>query len=201
MTYTLTFSNNSDRQGTLCLYLRPQEQSGSAPYSLAWQTALVPLGGQAQFTWKADYAFAWAETGKLAPGVAFEPAQIFPADPADPRKSTIALNYRWGAYTFEPTEHCVEKGSLCILSEAAVPEDLAAIGICLAGKPALAWNTTPNQRFVFKPSYRCWAAFGNFEQGEVLDLQALAGAHEVRFQAEGGSASLILEQDGSWTEC
>ncbi|MDR1124659.1 MAG: hypothetical protein LBM64_01145 [Deltaproteobacteria bacterium] len=201
MNYSLTFSNNSDRPGIICLYLRPDGQDGGdAPLSLAWRTALVPLGGQAEFSWQANYAFAWAESGKLAPGSVFEAVQMLPTDPARPRKSAIALNYRWGAYTFEPTERRADEGALCIFSEAAVPEGLAAVGICLAGKPALAWNTMPNHRFIFRPSYRCWAAFGDFEPGEVLDVNRLSGAHEARFPAAGGALSLVLEQDGSWTE-
>lgn len=205
--YSLTFMNNSDRQGTLCLYLHPvgagvELGTGEpvAPLSLAWQTRLVPLGSQAEIAWGADYAFAWAESGALEPGAIFEAAQQIPADPANSRKSAIALNYRWGAYTFETTERRADPGSLCIFSEASVPENLAAVSICLAGKPALAWNTRPDRNFTFRPAYRCRAAFGCFEEGQVLDPATLAEAHEVQFPASGGARTLELDQAGRWHE-
>ncbi|HEX2205314.1 MAG TPA: hypothetical protein VHG91_18540 [Longimicrobium sp.] len=196
MQYSVTFVNNSNQAGTACLY---QQGAGSVPnvMSLAWFTKFISPNTTMLFRWSLDYSFVWAETGVLVPGVVFDTGQLLPADPSS--GSRVQFTQVAGGFTFEGEEQGGSPGSLSIQSSGTIPQNQAAVGIGMSGRGTFATQAQPNTNVVFTPRPAYWLAFGNFVQGQVLDVGRIPNPVRIDFPPGVYSITATLNRDNSWT--
>lgn len=196
-TYSLAFVNNSSQTGTACVYQNDPTMGVPNAMSLAWMTRVAAPRTKLVFQWQVDYSFVWAETGALVPGVMFEASQTWPADLSTANQ--VTLSYMDGFYTFENQTQGPRSGSLYIVNGPSVPAGDAAVGIGMSGLPIYAVQAQPNWNLVFTPHPLYWITFGNYVQGEVMDVESISNAAQVIFPPGGYSMTATLNQNMSWT--
>ena len=199
--YSLTVTNNSDLSGSLCVYQKAPEQSlYENLYSLAWFSKKCHPGTTVKFKWDINYCFMWSEAGVLVPGVTFEASEHVDADLDNGAKNIIGFTKEYGAYKFAPSPVPGTPGELRIVTDSTMPTGEASVGIGMSNQPAFAVPATPNFDFAFIPHPEYWIAFGNFEEGEVIDLNRVTHtAAQVIFRKNVYSLSMELQEDNTWS--
>ncbi len=193
-TYSVIFINNSNQSGSACLFQRPQDVPNAFP--VAWFAKFSNPATTIRFQWTLDYSFVWAETGSLMPGVMFQPAQLWEADPNG--NNTVTFTYN-GFYTFQDLQRGSNPGTLLIKTTGMIPMRQASIGIGMSGSAICATQAQPNWNNMFpaRPDY--WITFGNYQQGEVLDPNRIPNAMQINFPAGVYAMTATLNADMSWT--
>lgn len=195
--YSVIFINNSNNQGSACLYQRDPNIGIPNVMSLAWFARTSFPTTKIQFQWTIDYCFVWSQTGQLVPGVVFEASQVWPADLSNTNQ--VTFTNQGGAYTFLNQMAGPQQGSLFIRVDNTVPPYQAAVGIGMSGAATFATQAQPNWSLVFTPHPQFWIAFGNFTQGEVLDVEAISNPAQIQFPANVYSMTATLNPDNTWT--
>lgn len=194
--YSITLVNNSTQSGTFMVF---QKDPGAYPnvMSLAWMAKNAHPATQLSFDWTQDYNFVWDETGMLVPGVTVEASQVLPADPTG--SNSIKLIHDGFGFSFEDPGTESQPGSLLIQEDATIPPNTAAVGIGMSGAATFMVQAQPNMNVVFTPHPEYWVAFGNFEQGEVLDVEEMTNAMQINFPPNTYHAKATLNADNTWT--
>ncbi|SDN97239.1 hypothetical protein [Ensifer sp. YR511] len=151
--------------------------------SLAWLARPTAPGSRVTFTWSLDYCFTWSETGVLQPGLAFSASQVRPANP-DGENMIQLTEDEYGATMFANPSTNGAPGSLTIEQLSNVVPNRTAVGIGMSGAGTFAIQAAPNMTAVFTPHPNYWVVFGNYEMGDVIDVEDITGAVEVIY---GGS--------------
>jgi hypothetical protein len=194
--YSVLFKNMSTQSGNACIYQRNPDY-GWDIMSLAWLVKSAPPGSNVRFEWRNDYSFVWGETGRLAPGVRFVAGQSWNADP---NSNAITFTMLGGGYSFQNQMSQPPAGSFFITESPDVPmNQSAAVGIGMSGAGTFVQQARPNMRVTFNAQQEYWIAFGNFNQGEVLDTQAINNPVRIAFPAGVYSMTATLNADNSWT--
>ncbi len=194
--YTLIFKNNSTLPGNACVY---QKDPGFGPniMSLAWFSKYAFQTTQLTFQWKVDYSFVWSQTGQLIPGVIFAASQYWPADLSTSNK--VTFTNQAGAYTFKDQVPGPTQGSLYIYEDGKLPSNQASVGIGMSGYGTFVQQAQPNLELAFTPHPEYWITFGNYTQGQVLNVQSITQAARVEFPVNVFSMTAILNPDNTWT--
>lgn len=197
MQYSVFFQNNSSNEGNVCVYQTDPNIGVANVMSLAWFSKKVFETTQVIFDWTIDYSFTWAETGELVPGVKFRASQNWKADLTS--NNAVTFSKRNGAYTFQ--EQMTEKpsGSLIIHEDGTIPSRQASVGIGMSGKGAFAVQAQPNLDLTFTPHPKYWITFGNYNEGDVLDIAEMTKSAEIAFPPNVYSMTAILNEDNTWT--
>ncbi|MDR1622663.1 MAG: hypothetical protein LBS00_09840 [Synergistaceae bacterium] len=202
--YTLQITNNSTHYGSLCVYATPVDPDKIQfdLRSLAWFSKAANPNTSVTFSWPLQYSFVWSETGKLVPAVTFIASESQDADPSDANSNRAYFDIQGGAYKFGQPSSAkpAAPGTLAITTSGSIPDSKAAIGVGIGGKPALVVNAAPNYMYTFIPKIKYWVAFGNFIEGEVLDLNAMTSIHEISYPVNEYVKSVILNADNTWSE-
>ena len=194
--YSVTFVNNSQNTGSACLY----QQTPDAPFnlmSLAWFAYPTHPSTRTTFQWSIDYSFVWGQTGTLMPGVTFSADQQLPADPNG--ANTVTFTQQYGSPQFSRLQSGGQPGMLSISCDASVPSRQISIGIGMSGSATFATQAMPNMTSVFGVSPSYWFAFGNYQQGQVLDAQSITTAVQLNFPSGVYALTVTLNADGSFT--
>jgi hypothetical protein len=201
--YSLTVQNNSLHHGSICVFATPPDDKVQLNIkSLAWFSKAAHPNTSVQFKWSLDYSFVWSQTGKLVPGVSFIASEHIAADPSNESMNTAYFDMLDDAYLFGDVSkaHKATAGSLAISTSPTVPDGDAAIGIGIGGNPALVQSATPNFTFTFIPKVRYWVAFGDYIEGEVLDVNAMTAVYELKYPINVYAKTLVLNADNTWSE-
>jgi len=195
-TYHLVFQNQSGRTDSVCVY---QRMAGAAVgvFPLAWFAQRAAPTSAVYFDWTLDYAFVWAQTGMLVPGARFNEAQITPADLST--SNAITLASMDGAYRFGDQRPGPQPGNLYITQEEIAPANQISVGIGMSGRATFALQARSHTNAVFTSRQEYWIAFGDFQRGEVLDVETIQDKALVRFPPGVYSMTAIFERDGTWT--
>jgi hypothetical protein len=163
-------------------------------FTLAWMARATHPGTSVTFQWDTGYSFVWSETGALVPGINFNASQVTPAD-LD-RMNCVQLTVdSYGASYFTAPDGSGAPGSLTIKQLASVVPDRTSVGIGMSGSGTCAIQAAPNLTAVFTPAPNYWVAFGNYQTGEVLDLEDAVGAVEVTYGGSRTSRTAVLGLD------
>jgi hypothetical protein len=201
--YTLTIRNNSLRYGSMCVFATPPDDKVQLGLkSLAWFSKAAHPNTSVQFKWSLDYSFVWSQTGELVTGVTFIASEYIDADPSNDKLNTAYFDMQGGAYLFGDVTkaHKATPGTLAISTSPTVPDSDAAIGIGIGGNPAMVQSATPNYPFTFIPKVRYWVAFGDYTEGQVLDVNAMTEIYELKFPINVYAKTLILDEGNTWSE-
>jgi rhizosphere induced protein len=196
-TYSLRFQNDSSFNGSAMIYQTDPGLGVPNVLSLAWFSRYAPPTKKVLFQWTLDYGFVWAETGTLVPGVMFVAAQYWPADLAS--SNAVTLTSQGGSCTFVNQKAGPRPGTLFINEDSTIPLKKVAVGIGMSGSGTFAVQAMPNFQLAFTPQPQYWIAFGDYAQGEVLDIGAMANAAAIRFPSGVYAMTAVLNKDGSWT--
>lgn len=173
----------------------PDMQAGNV-LSVAWITKFTHPASVASFIWSLNYNFVWSETGYLSPGILFASSQILPADLNE--TNYVELTYSNGAYNFRNQKASGVSGNLQITQDNTIPLKQAMVGIGMSGSPTFVVNAQPNMNLTFTPHPEYWIAFGNFNAGEVIDVQAISNAAKIDFPPGIVAMNVTLNQDNTW---
>lgn len=195
--YSLSVTNNSNSFGNICVFQTLPDQPENMA-SLAWFSKPAHPGTTVNFDWNVDYNFVWSHEGELAPGATFNASQTIGAGPSDMTKNSIGFTKESGTYHFMETNRTTRAGRLGIYTDQTVPHGEASVGIGMSGSGAFAVPATPNYNFTFTPHPKYWVTFGNYEKGEVLDIESLTDAAEIIFEPNVYSMKAVLENDNVW---
>lgn len=194
--YSIDFENNSVNAGDVCIYQTQPDIGVYNVMSLAWLTKKAASNSDVKFTWGIDYSFVWSETGELKPGVIFEASQNIPADLDTDNQ--IKLTYPDGYYEFSETSVGPNPGNLYISEGARIPINQASVGIGMSGAGTFVVQAQPNMNLMFTPHPVYWITFGNFEPGQVLDIEQVTNKAEIPFPANCYEMKAVLNQDNTW---
>jgi hypothetical protein len=198
--YTVNFTNNSSNPGNVILFQQQPEFKSADIYSLAWFAKAANKGVMVEFDWDVNYSFVWSQTGNVIPGVIFTASQNIAADPIKPSGNQITLLQNDYGLSFEgQTTDRDSQGSLVIQEDGTVPLGGAAVGIGMSGFGTFVKATGPNQNLIFTPHPEYWIAFGNYEQGEILDIGIVNNPAQIAFPPGHSTANATLNLDNSWT--
>ncbi len=193
--YSLTFINYSAEYGSVCVYQNTNNGMGIVP--LAWMVRPTHPTTVVTFKWTTDYGFVWSETGELAPEVIFSTSQVWPADLV--QNNAVTLSFLQGAYTFQNLTKGSQEGVLEIYQDASIPPNSVSVGIAMAGSGIFARQAVPNIKISIKPQNpEYWIAFGNFKQGEALDISAITNKQKLEFESGVFSLCATLYRNNSW---
>lgn len=198
MQYSIQFVNNSTNSGDFCVFQTPPDMSNSNILSLAWLTKRChPKNYRLKFTWSIDYNFTWSEVGELIPGVVFDAHQLWPADLVT--ANHVDFTRYDGAYTFLDQRKGAQAGNLYIHQDDTIPLREASVGIAMGGKASFAVEAQPNLTEVFIPHPTYWVAFGDYVEGQVLDVETITNKAVVEFPPNVYNMTATLGADNAWT--
>lgn len=195
--YTLNFHNNTRNYGKICVYQTAPDVNDPQLMSLAWFAEPAHPTTSVKFSWTIDYDFIWDETGPLVPGVVFDASQTWPADLTT--ANHIDFTSDRDALTFANQRSGVKAGTLYVHNSNTVPFDVASVGIAMSGAGTFARPAQPNLAFSFTPHPVYWVTFGDYEVGEVLDVEAITNAQKITFNPNIFNVDVSLNLDNTWS--
>ncbi|OOF00977.1 RhiA [Salinivibrio sp. MA351] len=194
--YSVKFINNSANEGNVAIFQTVPDQKALNVFSLAWFSKFVNPAVHETFKWNIDYSFVWSDTGEVKPGVIFEGGQEVTADLE--KSNTIELDYN-GGYLFGNPSFSGKAGSLYIDESANVPMKQAAVGIGMSNAGTFVKPAQPNLHLEFEPHPTYWIVFGNYQQGEILDIEEITNAVEIKFEPNVYDMVATLKPDNTWS--
>lgn len=193
--YSVEFINKSSNSGNVAIFQKAPDQKAQNIFSLAWFSKFVNPNVHETFRWNINYSFVWSDTGQVKPGVIFEGGEEVPADLQS--ANTITLDYN-GGYLFSPTSFTGQAGSLYIDESGNVPLKQAAVGIGMSNAGTFVKAAQPNLHLEFIPHPSYWIVFGNYEEGEILDIEQISNAVELVFEPNIYNVVATLQQNNTW---
>jgi hypothetical protein len=193
--YSIVFNNQSTNDGTFCCFQQDEDMKISGVMSLAWFAKRCDTNSSCTFNWTIDYSFIWAETGILKPGITFQASQTIPADLA--QNNLITLDYD-GAFHFGAKGSATPQGSLYVEETGNIPLQKASVGIGMSHAGTFVVQAEPNMDVTFTPHPTYYVAFGDFEQGEVLDVQQMTEGAKIEFPPNVYVMYATLDAANTW---
>lgn len=194
--YSVTFINKSYNQGSVCIYQTNHSLEHDV-MSLAWITKRVHPSTSVIFKWGLDYSFFWCETGELQSGIIFRASQVWLAD--GEYNNSVTYKYIDDAYTFDNLTHRDKNGIFYIKQDCTIPHKTSSVGISVAGSGAFVTQAQPNLTLTFKLNPEYWITFGNFHEGEVLNLEEIYNKQNLKFSSSIRNICATLNEDNLWT--
>lgn len=185
--YSLTIHNDSGVPNSRAVVFQQDPTLPSDVVSLAWLSKVCQPGTELTYNWTLDFNFVWGQTGTLKPGVNYSAGQVIPADLIN--NNQVTLSYPAGGFQFGPTSAGPRAGSLFVNESNDVPgfgsAEQGSVGIGMFGHGTFVTPTSPTGmggvEFTVHPQY--WVAFGNYTQGDVVDVSVLLVPTQVRYPA------------------
>ena len=110
------------------------------------------------------------------------------------------------AFLFKGSIELGEKGKLTIKADRTMPNNEASIGVGMNNKPAVVINAAANMTYQFTPTPTYWIVFGDFEEGEALDLNIInptgrsisSQSMEIIFPLNENELSIVFTESNTW---
>jgi len=195
--YSITFSNNSSKKGTACLYQQDPNNLGNV-LPLAWFARPAYPNMSVIFSWTIDFSFFWAQTGTLMPGVQVNPGQTIAADIQNSNSIVLSAPAPYD-FRFGTPQRGQQSGTFYITGDATIPPNTASVGIGMSGAGTFAMQAQPNYTNIFTPRASYWLTFGNYQQGQALDVDSISNSVEVSFPGNVYDMRVTLEPNNMFT--
>jgi len=196
--FQINFVNNSINPGTFMVFQQDPNMAMPEITSLAWVTKFANPNTQGFFSWSINYNFSWRENESVTSEITSGTSQSFPAGEDLLTMNGITLTYDKGYSFIDPIDQS-PAGSMYIKQDGTIPLKQATVGIGMSGAPAFMVQAQPNMELVFTPQPEYWIAFGEFIQGQIIDIQEMTSSAQVLFPPGITKMKATLNADNSWT--
>ncbi len=196
--FILNIDVQSNITGDVCVFQELPDTNASKVLTLAWLTKRVHHNTQLVFDWTLDFNFNWGKTGYIGSDrrAHFQASQVIPANLST--QNQISFNYENGAYQFkDPGQNSNSENNLYILQGPNVRSEDVLVGVGMAGAGSFVVGSQPNLKLIFHPKPVYYVVFGDFIQGEVMDITELTNTHKVVFDGTN-EQSLVLTGKNTW---
>jgi hypothetical protein len=193
-TYKLNVKNDSTRVGNVCIYQQSPDVNIPGILTLAWLSKRAHPDTLVTFEWTVDYTFVWSEQGTLQPKAKFKASQNLNADLK--AYNQVSFDYADGAFTFSDQTKGPRTNSLYVMQGPNIAPKKAHVGIGMSGAGSFVVPCQPNVEAYFTPHPKYYVLFGDYEQGEVIDITQIGTAQEVTFVDT--EVSLRLNEHNLW---
>lgn len=199
MIYSVTVNNHASHSAYFMVFQNDPTQWAPNALSLAWFAEFSNPGqsSRVKFQWCLDTGFSWAETGELQPGVQFTAAETHDATGLN-NKITLDCNR---AYQFVNPTQGPDKSRFYLAESPGIPaRSAAAVGVTMGGSTVYAVQARPNQNLTFSPHPKYFIAYGDYEEGDVIDVSAINNPLELSYPAGVYALTTTLHADGTWDQ-
>ncbi len=196
-TFTINFANNTNAAGNFCIFQRNPSLQSPNDFTLAWRVEHAGPHTKLPISWNTEFYFFWAKPGTLMPGVIFNAGEAIPTSLTE--NNAITLTKLDGNYKFIGQKNGNQQGVLSVVCDNTMPLNQASVGIGMSGAGTFAVQAQPNMNFVFSPNTQYWIAFGDFQQGQVLDTAGIDNPVQIVFPNAIFSMNATLNADRTWT--
>jgi len=197
-TYSVVITNHSSHPDYFMLFQNDPGSWDKNAMAVAWFAKYSNPSPNAtvKFSWTIDWAFSWAETGELKPGIQFEASDSVKTSPTT---NQITLTYN-GAYDFANQQAGADPARLYLREDGSIPlNSLASVGVTMSGSTVYATQARPNQNLTFSPHPTYFLAYGNYAPGDVIDVSTVNNPLELPYETGVYSLSCTLNKDDSWS--
>ena len=197
--YSLTVYNKSSHSDYFMMFQNDPGSFDKNALALAWFAKFSNPGPSVlvKFTWTIDWGFSWADTGPLSQGAMYNVSETAAASDG---KNAITLAYN-GAYQFTNQQAGPDEYRLFIAESSNIPvASSASIGVTMSGKTVYATQARPNNNLTFSPHPVYYLAYGNYEEGEVIDVSTVNNPLELPYETGVYSLTTTLNKDDSWSK-
>lgn len=196
--YSITISNRASHSASFMLFQADPGAWSPNAMAVAWFAKFSNPSptSRIQFKWTVDIGLSWAETGKLAPGAQFVASELF--DPTG-TLNQVTLDYN-GAYFFTDPTQGADPSRIYLKESGNIPVGSnASVGVTMSGSTVYATQAMPNTNLTFSPKASYYLAYGNFEEGTVIDVSTINNALLLPYPTGVYSLSTTLNADNTWT--
>ncbi len=194
--YKLTVDVDSTITGDVCIFQEAPNTNVSRVLTLAWLSKRAHPGTKVEFDWTIDYNFNWGVSGNINNKAHFSASQVVPADLKV--NNHINFDYKDGAYDFYgQRQNTSAEDNLSIQQGGSVRSDDAYVGIGMSGAGSFVVPSQPNMKIIFKPKPAYYLVFGDFTQGQVVDITELTSVYKVVFNGTT-EKSVTLTSSNTW---
>jgi hypothetical protein len=197
--YSVTIHNNASEAACFMVFQNDPTQWAPDAVSLAWLAKFSQPGphSRTQFQWSADMGCSWAETGQLVPGVHFIASETYDCIGG---RNLITLDYN-GTYMLKNPTQGFDPARFYVAESAQVPtRSQVAVGITMSASTVYAVPARPQQNLTFSPRPRYFLAYGQYEEGQVIDISTVRNPLELCFPPGVYALTTTLNADGSWDQ-
>ena len=129
----------------------------------------------------------------------FASSQSWDCDPY--LKNSVDFNKSGNAYTFNNLQqnHEGDGGTLYINQLGGVVPKESHVGVGMSGSGTFLVPSQPNMKLMFRPKPTYYLVFGNFVQGQVMDITALTNVYKLEYGGSINSISVSLNKDNMWS--
>ncbi|MBL4773401.1 MAG: hypothetical protein JKX98_07300 [Alcanivoracaceae bacterium] len=166
--YTLNIKNNSTQSGSFCIFQQLPDVNVPGITTMAWLAKMSHPTTALTFNWSLSYSFVWSNITNLVPGTVVKASQNWDANLTTQNK--ITFDYLDNAYTFRGLDQGGSGGNLYIDQTKSVQSNAASVGIGMSGKGTFLIPSQPNMKIIMTPKPVYWLIFGDFVEGEILDI-------------------------------
>jgi len=194
--YSITVNNRASNSAYLMVFQNDPTQWAPNAMAVAWFAKFSNPNSRVKFEWGVDTGFSWAETGELQPGIQFSASEVFDASNG---QNKITLDYN-GAYLFTNPDKGQDPSRFYLAESPNIPVgSKAAVGVTMSGSTVYAVQARPNQNLTFSPHPSYYLAYGNYEEGDVIDVSTINNPLLLPYPTGVYALTTTLNADGTWT--
>jgi hypothetical protein len=197
--YSITINNHASNSAYFMVFQNDPTNWAPNALSLAWFSKFSNPSPTARitFSWNVDTGFSWAETGDLQPGIVFTASETY--DPTGP-KNMITLDYN-GAYEFTNPSVGPDPARFYLSETGNIPiKSKASVGVTMSGSTVYAVQARPNQSLTFSPHPSYFIAYGDYQEGDVIDVSTVNNPLELKYPTGIFALTTTINADGSWDD-
>ncbi|MCV6638912.1 hypothetical protein [Candidatus Albibeggiatoa sp. nov. NOAA] len=194
--YTLTVTNDSTQTGNFCIYQAEPDTNIGHIITLAWLAKSAHPSTVLEFEWQLDYDFIWTKQTELRAGSIVNTSQAWQANLCT--NNQVDFDLISDAYTFANPSQGGYEGNLYINQSQRVRTGEAHVGIGMSGKGTFIVKSQPNMKVVMTPKPTYWLVFGNYKEGQVLDISEVTNT-SCKLEYKGTTnMQVALKADNTW---
>lgn len=196
--YSITVHNQASHSAYLTVFQNDPTQWSAHAMPLAWFAKFSRPDSRVRFEWGDDIGLSWAETGELRPGMQFCASETY--EPAG-GNNRITLVYNGSYHFVNPGQALDDPAGLHLAESGSIPlRSQAAVGVTMSGSTVYATQARPNQDLSFSPHPQYFIAYGNYEEGEVIDVSTIHNPLQLSYPVGIYALTTTLNADGTWDQ-
>ncbi|MES2554642.1 MAG: hypothetical protein V4604_00750 [Bacteroidota bacterium] len=194
--FQVNVTNNSAQNTTFILFQKDPNQDQYQGFSVAWKSQRVSPRSKATFDWARDFCFVAANTGPLKPGMEFNTESMMETDPNGSNNSAV-LDSNGGGCQLN-VGRGGQPGRLTLTTGNVSPQVQLSAGMGMERSATVIIEARSGMNYQFSPDTEYWIAFGNYQDGQVLQRNVQNSAR-ISFPNGITNMNVVLNQDNSYS--